>query len=254
MYDFSGITVLVTGGSDGIGFAISKAFSERGARLVIVGRKREKLEQVKEVLGATTEVIAVDLARLDAAEQIGDVLKDKGIFPSVLVNNAGIARFAPLEDTGPELFDAHLNTNLRTPFLLSRELLPALQKQRGTIINISSYFARRMLIDRPSAAYSASKGAIESLTKALAFELGPYGIRVNAIAPGTVNTSMVRENISRLSPEGQARFEEMIPQLYPLKRLGNPEDLCGAVLFFASEAASWITGSVLSVDGGLTTH
>jgi NAD(P)-dependent dehydrogenase (short-subunit alcohol dehydrogenase family) len=254
MHDFTGYTVLVTGGNEGIGLAISHAFAERGANLVIVGRNRERLDEAARQLGTGCECIAVDLALTDAAEQIQKHLRHKGISPKVLVNNAGTSRFAPLAETTPELFDDHLNINLRTPFLLARALLPSLMQQRGSMINISSYFARRMLADRPSAAYSASKGALESMTRSLAFELGPKGVRVNAIAPGTVQTAMVRKNLERLPDETRERFAAMIPQLYPLGRLGEPEDLCGAALFLASDAANWITGAVLPVDGGLTTH
>lgn len=254
MYDFTGDTVLVTGGNEGIGLAISRAFAAQGANLVIVGRNHDRLDEAAAQLGTGCETIAVDLALPDAAEQIRKHLRDKDISPKVLINNAGTAHFAPLAETTPELFDQHLNINLRTPFLLARALLPCLTQQRGSIINISSYFARRMLADRPSAAYSASKGALESMTRALAFELGPQGVRVNAIAPGTVQTAMVRSNLECLPAEARERFTAMIPQLYPLGHLGEPDDLCGAALFLASDTASWITGAVLPVDGGLTTH
>jgi NAD(P)-dependent dehydrogenase (short-subunit alcohol dehydrogenase family) len=254
MYDFTGKTVLVTGGTQGIGLAISRAFAAQGAQLVIVGRNRDHLDAAAMQLGAGCETLAVDLALPDAAAQVQAHLRHKNIVPKVLINNAGVARFAPLAETTPELFDQHLNANLRTPFLLAQALLPGLVQQRGSIINISSYFARRMLAERPSAAYSASKGALESMTRALAFELGPQGIRVNAIAPGTVQTAMVRSNLEHLPDEARVRFAAMIPQLYPMGRLGEPDDLCGAALFLASDAASWITGVVLPVDGGLTTH
>ena len=111
-----------------------------------------------------------------------------------------------------------------------------------------------MLPGRPSTAYSLTKGAIDAFTKALAYEAGPQGIRVNAIAPGTVNTPLVQANIDRLTEEGKTKFAEMIKTIYPLGRIGEPDDVSGAAVFLASDQARWITGTTLTVDGGLTTN
>jgi NAD(P)-dependent dehydrogenase (short-subunit alcohol dehydrogenase family) len=122
------------------------------------------------------------------------------------------------------------------------------------VINISSYFARRMLPDRPSTAYSLTKGALESFTKALAFELGPRGVRVNAIAPGSVATPQLEENLQRLDEYAKDRFKAMIQSIYPLQTIGEPDDVANMAVFLASEKAKWITGGIFPVDGGLTTN
>ncbi len=122
------------------------------------------------------------------------------------------------------------------------------------MINISSYFSHRMLPGRPSTAYSLTKGAIDAFTKALAYEAGPHGVRVNAISPGTVNTPLVQANIDRLTEEGKTKFKEMIKTIYPLGRIGEPDDVSGAAVFLASDQARWMTGTIMAVDGGLTTN
>jgi NAD(P)-dependent dehydrogenase (short-subunit alcohol dehydrogenase family) len=152
------------------------------------------------------------------------------------------------------MLDLHLNLNVRAPFLLTRALFDAIKARRGSIINISSFFARRMLPARPSSAYSLSKSAIESFTKELAFEAGPHGVRVNAIAPGTVRTPLMQTNLASMPEEDRAKQMGMVKTIYPLGRLGVPEEIAGAAVFLASDEARWITGAILPVDGGLTTN
>ncbi|MFV0415540.1 MAG: SDR family NAD(P)-dependent oxidoreductase, partial [Chthoniobacterales bacterium] len=172
----------------------------------------------------------------------------------VLVNNAGIGRFIPFLETSVEDLDIHLNLNVRTPYMLTQKFLPLLSAREGCVINISSYFSHRMLPGRPSTAYSLTKGAMDSFTRSLAFEVGKMGVRVNGIAPGTVNTPLVQSNLEKLTPSGRAEFGNMIDTIYPLGRIGEPEDVSGAAVFLASDKAKWITGIILPVDGGLTTN
>ena len=124
----------------------------------------------------------------------------------------------------------------------------------SSILNISSYFSNRMLHDRPSSMYSLTKGGLDSLTKALAFELGPKKIRVNAIAPGSVNTPLFIANMEKLNTQQRQKFNERISHLYPLNRIGSTEDIANIALFISSPMAEWMTGSIIKIDGGLTTH
>ena len=172
----------------------------------------------------------------------------------ILVNNAGLGKFIPFEQVDSTLYDAHFNLNVKAPYFLTQSLLPALVKSQGNVINISSYFAHRMLPNRATTVYSATKGALNSFTKALAFEVGHLGVRVNAIAPGSISTPQFNRNLQALTPEKQAAFETMVKEIYPLQHIGTPEDIAKACVFLTSDNASWITGTVLAVDGGLTTN
>lgn len=257
MTSLKGKTALITGGSGGIGFAVARAFAGKGADLVIVGRDREKLDEKAAVLGCRGSRIlpvAADMGAEEAVDRIAGAVSEHGTAVDIIVNNAGIARFIPFSRTGASDLDLHYRTNVRSPYLLTRALLDHLVRTRGNVINISSYFARRMLQDRPSTAYSATKGAVESFTRALAFELGPLGVRVNAIAPGTVSTPQVEHNLGLLDSRARERFSSMVQSIYPLQRLGSVEDVANMALFLASDEAAWITGGIFPVDGGLTTH
>jgi len=257
MSTLKGKTAVVTGGSDGIGFAVAEAFAAHGADLVMVGRDPDKLaEKARTLIPGGTHVlpVAADMSRAGAGEKIFHAVEKQGIRVDILVNNAGIGRFIPFSRTSEADFDRHFSLNIRAPYFLTQAFLGHLTAARGNVINLSSYFARRMLTDRPSTAYSATKGAVESFTKALAFELGPSGVRVNAIAPGTVATPQVAYNRSRLDDAAKDRFDAMIRSIYPLQRLGEGADVANMALFLASENAAWITGGVFPVDGGLTTN
>ena len=246
---------VITGGSDGIGFGIAKAFVANDADVLLIARDRKKLERAAAELssyGRKIEWLSADLSDISSIDKLAR--KITGIYPEIdiLVNNAGFARFTPFDKVEMDELDAHINLNIKAPFVLTRQLLPALEKRKGNIINISSYFSHKMSPARPSTAYSLTKGALDSLTKSLACELGRKGIRVNAIAPGTVNTELVRSNLKRLSQD-MDKFSEMIKMIYPLGRIGEPDDIGGIAAFLASDQAKWITGAIMNVDGGLTT-
>lgn len=248
---------VITGASEGIGLGIATALAQENAQVLLIARNREKLEQAGADLaghGAPVHTMSADLSQSDTIKQLSSDILARWPQIDILVNNAGIARFTPFEACEEAELDQHINLNLKAPFLLTQGLLPGLIRAQGAVINISSYFAKRMLADRPCSAYSASKGAIESLTKALAFELGPIGVRVNAIAPGTIDTPMVQRNLQALSNDQRAAFVNRIKNLYPLGRLGQAHDVARMVVFLASDQAEWITGASLAVDGGLTTH
>lgn len=252
-----GKTAVVTGGSDGIGLGIAQVFAGYAADLVLIGRDREKLETAKRQLtptGVIIKTISADLSRPGDSGALAERVLAEVRQVDVLVNNAGTAQFLPLEQADETHLDRHIDLNIKTPYLLTRALLPALRASRGNIVNISSYFAERMLPERPSSAYSLTKGAIDSLTKALAFELGPDGIRVNAIAPGSVATPLLEANLERLDAEQRRRFNAMIKTIYPLGHIGEPRDVGEAAAYLASDHARWVSGSLLHVDGGLTTN
>ena len=250
-------TALITGGSDGIGFAIAMAFAEHGANIVLIGRDRQKLERrEKALMQYEIDVfsIAEDISNKKSISKIDKQIHAKEISIDILVNNAGIAQFIPFRATEESILDYHYCLNVRAPYLLTQAFLDDLISSQGNVINISSYFARRMLPDRPSTAYSLTKGAMESFTKALAFELGPTGVRVNAVAPGTVTTPQVEKNFEQLDNAAKNRFKSMIQSIYPLQKIGEPKDIANMSVFLASRQAKWITGGIFPVDGGLTTN
>jgi len=250
-------TALITGGSDGIGFATATAFAKQGANLILIGRDKEKLgdrENFLKQYDITVLSIAVDISNQDSISKIVEQVRTRNIKINIIVNNAGIARFIPFGNTDIQTLDYHLNLNVKAPYLLTQAFLDDLIDFQGNVINISSYFSRRMLPDRPSTAYSMTKGAVESFTKALAFELGPHGVRVNAIAPGTVATPQVEKNMEQLDNKAKNRFNSMIKSIYPLQTIGEPIDIANMAVFLASNQAKWVTGGIFPVDGGLTTN
>ena len=258
MKNLNNKNAVITGGSDGIGLGIAKAFAREGANLLLIGKDPEKLQKAQQALlnefGVQVHTLSADLSK---TETVTEVVKDiERLLPTVdiLVNNAGLGKFVPFEQVDNTLYDAHFNLNVKAPYFLTQGLLPALVKSKGNVINISSYFAHRMLPNRATTVYSATKGALNSFTKALAFEVGHLGVRVNAIAPGSISTPQFNRNLQALTPEKQAAFEAMVKEIYPLQHIGTPEDIAKACVFLASDNASWITGTVLAVDGGLTTN
>ncbi|GAB2799270.1 hypothetical protein GCM10027091_33620 [Streptomyces daliensis] len=195
--------------------------------------------------------MSADLAEPGAVAAVGEAVRALTEHVDTLVNNAGAAHFAPLADTTPDMIDAMLHLNVKVPLLLSRALLAELTRAQGSIINISSYWARRMTAGRASAAYSATRGAINSLTMALANELGADGVRVNALAPGAVHTpTYQRSYLDPMTPRQRAAHDAGIQAAYPLGRIGTPRDVAEAAAYLAD--ARWTTGTVLTVDGGLT--
>ena len=242
---------LVTGGSDGIGLEIAEAFSREGADVLIVSRDTKKLDDARERLGGTIETLSADLATSAGIEAVAGHVKKSGRPLDILVNNAGVAFLVPFETVSEEQFRQSFALNVTAVFFLTQALLPHLVAG-ASVINISSYFANKMIPKRPSSLYSLSKGAVNSLTKSLAFELGPRGIRVNAIAPGTVDTAMRRSTVDTLPAEAKAELTAYVERSYPLGRIGRPDDLAGIAVYLASDEAAWTSGGVFAIDGGYT--
>jgi NAD(P)-dependent dehydrogenase (short-subunit alcohol dehydrogenase family) len=248
---------LVTGASSGIGLAIARAMAEAGARLWLVARDEQKLTGVAQPLRDQGIEVVTSAADLTDSSQLHRLTAEvAGRWPrlDVLVNNAGLARFTPFNQVAPEELEAQLKLNLLAPFWLTQQLLPLLVEAQGCVINISSTSAHRLIPGRPASVYAMTKGGLNSLTKALALELGPQGIRVSAIAPGTVNTPLTQNMIAAMTPERRAEYERFVAQNFALGRLGEPEEIAAMAVHLASDKSKWTTGAVFVVDGGLSTN
>ena len=247
-----GKRALVTGGSDGIGLAITEAFLREGAEVLIVGRDARKLDAARQKLGTGVETLSADLATSAGIDAVVERVKNSSRPLDILVNNAGVAFLVAFETVSQQQFQQSFALNVTAAFFLTQRLLPHFTPSGASVINISSYFANKMIPKRPSSLYSLSKGALNSLTKSLAFELGPRGIRVNAIAPGTVDTAMRRKSIENLPAAAQAELKAYVERSYPLGRIGQTSDLAGIAVYLASDEAAWTSGGIFAIDGGYT--
>jgi 3-oxoacyl-[acyl-carrier protein] reductase len=241
----SGKTALVTGASRGMGRASALALASAGAQVLVhYGRgAKEAGEVVAEIrkAGGRADAIAADLAMPDGPHKLARLARDiVGDRLDILVANAGISKAAVIEDTTIEDFDRLIAVNLRAPFFLVQQLLPILSKG-SSIVFLSSLAAHAVVGTLP--AYAATKGAIDTLVKHFASLLGARGIRVNAVAPGAVETDM-----SSFMKTDAGR--DFALGMQALKRLAQPEDIGGVIAFLASEDARWITGDTIHVDGG----
>lgn len=248
---------VITGGSDGIGLAIASAFAAEGADLWLVARNAEKLAAAAEslkALGVHVTFTAADLTDSAAAGRVAGEIAEAWDALDVLVNNAGMARFSSFADVTPDEMQAQVQLNLLSPYLLTQRLLPRLVAAQGSVINISSTSAHRLIPGRPASVYAMTKGGLNSLTKALALELGPQRVRVNAIAPGTIKTPLTQAMIAAFSEERKAAYDQFVQQAFALGRLGEPEDVAHLAVYLASAEAKWTTGSVFIIDGGLSTN
>ncbi|WP_425073368.1 SDR family NAD(P)-dependent oxidoreductase [Sagittula sp. S175] len=242
-FRLDGRRALVTGASSGIGFGCAAALAEAGAEVVCVARRAEPLDEAVRLIrrqGGSAEERALDMADLPALDSLFDAPFD------VVVNAAGMARHGPALDTRPEDFDAVLSVNLRAAYFLSQRAARALiaAGQGGSIIHVSSQMGHVGGPDR--AVYCATKHALEGMVKAMALEWGPQGIRINTLCPTFVKTPLTEASFA--DPARRAWIMEKIA----LGHVAEVEDLMGATLFLASDAARMVTGTALMVDGGWT--
>ncbi len=235
---------LITGGSSGIGFAIAEKLSLDGFICIITGRNETKLKETCKKIGKETSYFIIDLNKLDEIPELVKKINHKFGRINVLVNNAGTHLKKPFMEVTNEEYQIIILTNQTSVFVLSREVVRIMvQNGGGSIINISSMAAKYGL---PGVvAYSASKSAVEGMTRAMAVELAPFNIRVNCIAPGFIKTDMSSSALDS-DPERKNR----VLSRTPLRRLGKPSEVADAVSFLVSESATFITGVVLPVDGG----
>jgi len=241
---------VVTGGGTGIGAAAAHRFALQGTAVAVVGRRPEPLDEtVQRIRSAGGEAIAfpADLADPAVPDRMVEVVVSRWGRLDVLVNNAAAIKHLPLEQAPVEVFDLHMAVNVRAPYFLTKAALPYLrQSESAAVINISS--SSGSLAIPGQSMYGMSKSALEYQTRALAAELAPWRIRVNAIAPGPVDTPIHR---SWAGNDLEGAYERMRSEL-PLGRMGTAEELAAWIVWLASPEASWVTGVVIPVDGGQT--
>jgi dehydrogenase/reductase SDR family member 4 len=246
-YSLEGRTALITGATRGIGLAIARAFAHAGARVLINSRKPDAVERVVAELraeGGRVEALPGNVSRVDELETVVNAALTRYGGPDILVNNAGANPvFGPFTEVSPEAFDKIIAVNVKAPFELARRLAaPMMERKRGVIINISSIGG---LAPEPGLGiYSVSKAALISLTKVMAIELGPHGIRANAICPGFIKT-----DFSAAIWKNETIVDDVVAHT-PLARLGEPNDVAHTALYLASDESKFCTGGVFLVDGG----
>jgi NAD(P)-dependent dehydrogenase (short-subunit alcohol dehydrogenase family) len=246
-----GKVALITGGTEGMGYATAELFLREGARVVITGRSREKGRRAVRSLRKQGEAIYIqgDVSRAaDAKRMVSKTVSQFGRI-DILFNNAGIYVEKTAENTTEEEWDRVIDINLKGTFLVSKYAIPHMKKQlSGVIVNNSSDAG--LIGNRSCPAYCASKGAVTVMTKAMALDYAKYGIRVNCVNPGTIDTPMLlREAEASADP---AEYLMRTNAESPIGRVGRPEEVARAVLFLASDESSFVTGAALSIDGGMT--
>ncbi|MGH8704168.1 MAG: SDR family oxidoreductase [Burkholderiales bacterium] len=251
LFDLSGRTAIVTGGSRGLGLQIAEALGEMGAKLALTARKKDELDQAVAHLakqGIEASAWVCDMGKRDAIPPVADAILAKYGQVDILINNAGATWGAPAEDHPLEAWDKLVNLNLTGVFVLTqivgkKSMIPA---KYGRIVNVASIAGLMGQDPRivRTIAYNATKGGLVNMTRALAAEWGQYGITVNAICPGFFPSKMTQATIGTIG--------EQIREWTPNRRLGNDEDLKGLAVLLASDASRHITGQAIAVDGGAT--
>lgn len=250
LFDLSGRTAVVTGGSRGIGLMMARGLLEAGASVVISSRKAAACDEAVAALSEYGDISAVpaDLSSERECARLAEAVAGQTDRLHLLVNNAGAVWGAPLAEFPESAWDKLVDVNLKAPFFLTRAFLPLLEASASEddparVINVGSIDGLRVPLF-PTYSYSATKAALHHLTRVLAVELGPKWITVNAVAPGPFESKMT-EGVMEL-------FESAARERAPLRRIGRPDDMAGVAVFLASRAAAYITGAVIPVDGGIT--
>src|ERR1700739_1589365 len=234
---------IITGGGSGIGKAIAMAFVREGAKVVIAGRDSKKLEAAAREIGADCLAVSADVSNAASVKKLVSATVDRFKHINVLVNNAAVLLPGTAESLSEEDFDQTFDINVKGLWLMSRAVLPHMRASGGgSIINIGSVLS--MVGARNRVAYSASKGAVMAMTKAVALDHAAENIRVNCIAPGIVETEMV----ARFSTDENVRKQRVA--MHPMGRFGQPAEIASAAVFLASDESGWTTGSVVTIDGG----
>lgn len=238
----AGKVAIVTGGGTGIGRAAALALAAEGARVLVVGRRQAPIKDLAEQSNGQIKYFAADVTEPGAAKAIVDHAIAEFSRLDILVNNAGIIEIKPLSEFTDDEIDRLFNTNVRALLAMSREAIPALELSKGSIVNISSIAAQTAMPGMT--AYAATKSGVDRISKILAAELGPNGIRVNAVAPGLTQTDMLA------NMPGEA-VDQLVNEATALRRLGEPEDIARSIAWLASDSSGWVTGQVIQASGGL---
>jgi len=250
----AGKSAVISGGGTGIGQAIALAFAREGAQVAVAGRRKEKLDETLQLLqqaGCSALALECDVTKAADTQRVVKSAEDAFGKVNVLVNNAGALSVSTVENITEEDWDRVMATNVKGPFLMSRAALPAMRRAGGgSIINVGSVLGIVAIRDR--AAYCASKGGVSMLTKAMALDHAQDNIRVNCVCPSIVESDMTR-NLFAETEIGQQARESRLASI-PLGRFGKPADIAGLTVFLASEESSWMTGTVIPVDGGVTAY
>lgn len=250
MFDLTKKVAVITGASSGLGIQFAKALARQGASIAILARREDKLREVKkeiEEIGHLCVAIRCDVSNeRHVTEAVQAIVKKCGTI-DILVNNAGAANATPAEDLTMQEWDEVLDVNLRSVFMMSREVgKHMIERKYGKIINISSMYGFVANTMYPLANYHASKSGVIGLTRALAIEWAQYNITVNSIAPGFFKTEMTSEDLET------EEFNTFVKTFSPMKRIGREGEIDGALIYLASDASSFMTGQTLIVDGGWT--
>ncbi|MFN3258300.1 MAG: SDR family NAD(P)-dependent oxidoreductase [Ilumatobacter sp.] len=248
-FDFTGRRAVVTGASRGIGEAIARRLDAGGARVALVARSADRLHTIAAGLANDPLVIVADLADPDAPQRIADEVLAAFEGIDIVVNNAAVERNQPAHRASGDAIDETLFVNLRQPFLLCAAFAKPLFASRGAIVNISSTAATGA--GGTQGAYAASKGGLNTLTKNLANEWADKGVRVNGVAPGLVDTEMWDSTFEQL---GEDAVRSSFVKRVPMQRWGTAEEIADVACFLASDAASYVTGQTIKVDGGMTNN
>jgi NAD(P)-dependent dehydrogenase (short-subunit alcohol dehydrogenase family) len=247
MGKLEGKVAVITGGNSGIGLATAKEFKEQGARVVITGRDQQTLDEAKREIGGDVLAVRSDTSSLTEIDQLFAAVKEKFGRIDVLFVNAGVGKFAPVEAVTEELFDSIMDINFKGAYFTIQKSLPLLNDNASIVLNASI----NAYIGMPnSSVYAASKAALITLARTLSAELVGRGIRVNVVSPGPVATPILGR--MGMPPEVLEETAKSIQAQVPMKRFGRPEEIAKTVLFLASNDSSFLLGTEIVVDGGMS--